>query len=427
MSSSSVTPLPGAAGVGASDTVEAAVAEIAAGRPVVVVDDPGRENECDLVFAAAHATPELLAFTVRYSSGMVCAPMAPAEVDRLALPPMAAVNEDPKGTAYTVSVDARDGGSTGISAADRARTLRVLADPASLPSSVTRPGHVFPLRAVPGGVLARAGHTEAGVELARLAGLPPVAGIAELVADDGSMLRSGALPPFLREHGLVSLTVADLAAYLRRVERQVRRVSTSRMPTAHGLFTAHGYLDEPTGKECVALVHGDVGKGCDVLVRVHSECLTGDAFGSARCDCGEQLDAAMARICRAGRGVVVYLRGHEGRGIGLLNKLRAYELQDTGADTVEANLALGLPVDDRDFAPAAQVLADLGVRSVRLLTNNPAKERALTELGVRVVARVPSATVPTTDNLGYLMAKRDLLGHDVPWLADGVGGEAARP
>lgn len=425
--SSSVTPLPGAAGVGASDTVEAAVAEIAAGRPVVVVDDPARENECDLVFAAVHATPELLGFTVRYSSGIVCAAMAPTEVDRLALPPMTAVNEDPKGTAYTVSVDARDGGTTGISAEDRARTLRVLADPESGPASVTRPGHVFPLRAEPGGVLARQGHTEAGVELARLAGLPPVAGIAELVADDGSMLRSGVLPPFLREHGLVSITVAELAAYLRRVERQVRRVSTSRMPTAHGLFTAYGYLDEPTGNECVALVHGDVDKGCDVLVRVHSECLTGDAFGSARCDCGAQLDAAMARICRAGRGVVVYMLGHEGRGIGLLSKLRAYELQDAGADTVEANLALGLPIDDRDFAPAAQVLSDLGVRSVRLLTNNPAKERALTELGVRVVARVASATVPTADNLGYLMTKRDLLGHDVPWLADDVGDEVARP
>ncbi|MBO0828002.1 MAG: GTP cyclohydrolase II [Streptosporangiales bacterium] len=400
------------------DRVGAALDRLAAGRPVVVVDDPDRENECDVVFPASLATPELVAFTVRHSSGILCAPMPGADADRLALPPMTAVSEDPKGTAFTVSVDARNGVTTGISAADRARTLRVLADTDAAAGSLTRPGHVFPLRAREGGVLARRGHTEAGVELLRLAGLPRVAGIAELVGDDGSMLRAGRLPAFLDAHDLVALTVQELAEYVRRHERQVRRVAVTRLPTVHGAFTAYGYLDEPTGIECVLLVAGDLCDGEDVLVRVHSECLTGDAFGSARCDCGAQLDSALAQVSAAGRGVVAYVRGHEGRGIGLLSKLRAYELQDAGADTVEANLRLGLPVDSRDYAPAVQALLDVGVRSVRLITNNPAKEDALRRSGVVVRGRVPSHTAPTADNLHYLRVKRDRMGHDVPWLGE---------
>lgn len=401
-----------------TDRVGAALDRLAAGRPVVVVDDPDRENECDVVFAASLATPELLAFTVRHSSGIVCAPLQDADADRLALPPMTAVSEDPKGTAFTVSVDARTGVTTGISAADRAHTLRVLADEDATASSLTRPGHVFPLRARAGGVLARRGHTEAGVDLLRLAGLPQVAAIAELVADDGTMLRSDRLAGFLHAHDLVDLTVQELADHVRRSERQVRRVAVTRLPTVHGRFTAYGYLDEPTGIECVLLVLGELGDGEDVLVRVHSECLTGDALGSARCDCGAQLDAALAQVAAAGRGVVAYVRGHEGRGIGLLSKLRAYELQDAGADTVEANLRLGLPVDSRDYAPAAQALLDVGVRSVRLITNNPAKGDALRRYGVGVRGRVPSHTAPTQDNLHYLRAKRDRLGHDVPWLGE---------
>jgi 3,4-dihydroxy 2-butanone 4-phosphate synthase/GTP cyclohydrolase II len=400
--------------------VGAALDRLAAGRPVVVADDPDRENECDVVFAASLATPELLGFAVRYSSGIVCAPMPEEAADRLALPPMTAVSEDPKRTAFTVSVDARDGVTTGISAADRARTLRVLADENATASSLTRPGHVFPLRARSGGVLARRGHTEAGIDLLRLAGLPLVAGIAELVTDGGAMLRADGSAGFLRTHDLVGLSVRELVDYLRRHERQVRRMATTRLPTAYGTFTAYGYLDEPTGVECVLLVHGDIGSGEDVLVRVHSECLTGDALGSARCDCGAQLGAAMAKVVDAGRGVVAYVRGHEGRGIGLLSKLRAYELQDAGADTVEANVRLGLPVDSRDYAPAAQALQDVGVRSVRLITNNPAKEDALEQYGIAVRERVPSHTAPTPDNLQYLRVKRDRMGHDVPWLGDAV-------
>lgn len=401
-----------------ADVVGRALDELVAGRPVVVVDDPDREDECDLVFAAAKATPELLAFIVRHSTGIVCAPMAETETQRLALPPMIAVNEDAKKTAWTVSVDARHGIGTGVSAADRAHTLRVLADPDTQPAALVRPGHVFPLAGRRGGVLARRGHTEAGVDLMRLAGLPQVAGIAELVNDDGTMMRAGQLPELVARHGLVQLTVSDIATYRRREERQVTRVSTTGLPTPHGLFTAHGYLDEATGRECVALVHGDLGAGTEVLVRVHSECLTGDAFGSARCDCGAQLDSSLAQIADAGSGVLVYVRGHEGRGIGLLSKLRAYELQDAGADTVQANLALGLPVDDRDYAAAVQVLKHLGVRSARLITNNPAKREALETYGVPVVARLSSMTQPTPANLGYLRTKRDLLGHDVPWVTD---------
>lgn len=401
-----------------TDGVRRALRELAAGRPVVVVDDPERENECDLVFAGEAATPELLAFTVRHSSGLICAPLPPERAERLALPQMVPVNEDPKRTAFTVSVDAAAGVSTGISAADRATTIRALADPDATPATFTRPGHVFPLRANPGGVLARQGHTEAGVDLARMAGLEPAAAIAELVSDDGSMLRAADLPAFLHRHDLVAVTVADIATYRRRFERQVVRTATTRLPTRHGQFVAHGYYDGATGAECIALVHGTIGDGEDVLCRVHSECFTGEALGSARCDCGAQLEDALARIVAEGRGVLVYVRGHEGRGIGLMRKLEAYGLQDAGADTVDANVALGLAVDGRDYGGAAQVLADLGVGSVRLLTNNPAKARELAACGLTVRARVASVTSPTPENLGYLRAKRDRLGHDVSWLAD---------
>jgi 3,4-dihydroxy 2-butanone 4-phosphate synthase/GTP cyclohydrolase II len=418
--------------------VERAVVDLAAGRPVLVVDDEDRENEGDLIVAAEHATAENIAFLVRHTSGVLCAPMTGADLDRLALPPMSAVNEDPKGTAYTVSVDARAGVGTGISAADRARTLRALADPRTVAADLTRPGHVFPLRAVEGGVLARRGHTEASVDLARLAGLRPAAVIGEVVADDGSMARGPQLAAFAVEHDLALLSVADLVAYVSaapadRAEHAaapsgvpvidpppaLRAEAVTQLPTRHGTFRAVGFATEdPTGSrvEHVVLVRGDLGDGEDLLARVHSECLTGDVLGSQRCDCGAQLDAALAAVAREGRGAVVYLRGHEGRGIGLVQKLRAYALQDGGRDTVDANLDLGLPVDARDYADAAAMLREVGARSVRLISNNPHKVEALERAGVPVVGRVPSATVPTQHNVGYLRTKRDRMGHDLPEL-----------
>ncbi|MFF4648684.1 bifunctional 3,4-dihydroxy-2-butanone-4-phosphate synthase/GTP cyclohydrolase II [Streptomyces sp. NPDC001380] len=405
----------------ALDTVERAIAEIAAGRAVVVVDDEDRENEGDLVFAASAATPELMAFTVRHTSGVVCVPMTGAELDRLALPPMTQVNEDRKGTAYAVSVDARDGVSTGISAADRARTVRLLAGSSTTAADLTRPGHVFPLRAVEGGVLARPGHTEAAVDLARLAGLPPAGAIAEVVNDDGTMARLPDLVPFARRHGLAIISIADLIAYLRRTESMVERAAVTGLPTEHGMFTAVGYRTAD-GTEHIALVAGGldadgrVPGGEDVLVRVHSECLTGDILASLRCDCGPQLHASLDRIAAAGRGVLLYLRGHEGRGIGLVHKLRAYQLQEAGRDTVDANLDLGLPADARDYGTAARMLADLGVRSVRLLTNNPEKITALTALGIEVAGREPLPVQAGEHNLRYLLTKRDRMGHDLPWL-----------
>ncbi|MFJ8440992.1 bifunctional 3,4-dihydroxy-2-butanone-4-phosphate synthase/GTP cyclohydrolase II [Kitasatospora griseola] len=408
----------------ALDPVERAIADIALGRAVVVVDDEDRENEGDLVFAASAATPELMAFTIRYSSGVVCAPMTGDELDRLRLPPMTQVNEDRKGTAYTVSVDAREGIDTGISAADRARTVRLLASPGTEPGDLTRPGHVFPLRAVDGGVLARSGHTEAAVDLARLAGLAPAAGIAEVVNDDGTMARLPELHAFARRHGLAIISIADLIAYRRRTELHVDRVAVTGLPTDHGEFTAVGYRGTIDGVEHLALVAGGLdadGKlpdGEDVLVRVHSECLTGDVFSSLRCDCGPQLHASLRAVAEAGRGVVLYLRGHEGRGIGLTHKLRAYQLQEQGRDTVDANLDQGLPADARDYSIGAQMLADLGVRSLTLLSNNPAKQAALTEHGLKVAARRPLPTAAGAHNLRYLRTKRDRMGHDLPWLED---------
>jgi 3,4-dihydroxy 2-butanone 4-phosphate synthase/GTP cyclohydrolase II len=400
------------------DGIERAVADIAAGRPVVVVDDEDRENEGDLVVAASKVTPELMAFMIRHTSGVVCVPMEAPELDRLKLPPMTYVNEDRKHTAYSVSVDARDGVSTGISAADRARTVRVLVDSATEPYELTRPGHVFPLRAVEGGVLQRPGHTEASVDLARLAGLTPAGVIAEIVNDDGSMARLPQLRAFADEHGLALVSIADLVAYRRRTEVLVVRVAEARLPTRHGDFRAVGFRSTVDAAEHLALVRGGLGDGADVLVRVHSECLTGDVLGSLRCDCGPQLDAALHAVAAEGRGVVVYLRGHEGRGIGLLHKVAAYGLQDGGRDTVDANLDLGLPADARDFGIGAQVLADLGVRSVRLLTNNPAKVTGMSGYGLDVVERVPLPVHLTEQNTAYLLTKRDRMGHDLPGLRD---------
>lgn len=407
----------------ALDPVERAIADIAAGRPVVVVDDENRENEGDLIIAAEKATPEIVAFMMSECRGMICAPMEAPDLDRLELPQMVERNTESMRTAFTVTVDATaaHGVSTGISAADRATTLRLLADGASVAGDFVRPGHIFPLRARPGGVLVRNGHTEAGVDLARLAGLRPAAAIVEIAGEDGTMLRLPELVPFARKHGLSIISIEDLIAYRRSSEPTVRREATTRLPTAHGEFTAYGYRSTVDGVEHIALVSGDLGDGEDVLVRVHSECLTGDVFHSLRCDCGPQLEASLQRISDEGRGVVIYLRGHEGRGIGLLSKLRAYELQEHGRDTLDANLELGLPADSRDYAAGAQMLTDLGVRSLRLMTNNPDKTAALVRHGLKVTGREPMPVKAGEHNLRYLRTKRDRMGHDLPWLDPGAG------
>ncbi len=396
------------------DSVEDAVAAIRDGRPVVVVDDEDRENEGDLIFAAQKATPELTGFMIRWTSGYICVAMPGDDLDRLGLPPMTAINEDKKGTAYAVTVDARDVKATGISAEDRARTIKVLSDSATEPWELTRPGHVVPLRAMVGGVLRRPGHTEAAVDLSRLAGLSSAGALCELVNEDGSMMRAPECRRFADEHGLVMISIADLISYIRHNEQQVERVTETKLPTEFGEFRAVGYRSRLDGVEHIALVHGDIGDGDQVLVRVHSECLTGDVFGSRRCDCGPQLQAALRRVAAEDRGVVLYMRGHEGRGIGLLHKLRAYALQDDGADTVDANLNLGLPADARDYGTGAQILADLGVRSMRLLTNNPAKRAGLEGYGLSIIERVALEIAPNSDNLAYLQTKRDRMGHDLP-------------
>jgi 3,4-dihydroxy 2-butanone 4-phosphate synthase/GTP cyclohydrolase II len=396
------------------DEVARAVKDIADGRPVIVVDDANRENEGDIVFAASKATPELLAFTIRHGRGLICVPMLGPDLDRLNVPQMTSQNQEHHGTAFTISVDARDGITTGISAADRAKTIQLLASPASGPGDLVRPGHVFPLRYAEGGVLRRRGHTEAAVDLALLAGLPPVGVVCEVIGDDGTMLRLPALREFADQHGLALISIEQLIEHRRRTERLVTRVAETVIPNAYGEWRAYGYRSDVDGAEHLALVLGDISAedGEDVLTRVHSECLTGDVFGSERCDCGAQLDAAMAKIAERGRGVVLYLRGHEGRGIGLLAKLQAYELQDAGVDTVDANLRLGLPVDAREYSVAGQLLDDLGVRSVRLLTNNPAKVEALEAHGFGVT-RVPLPPMTTAHNLRYLTTKRDRLGHQL--------------
>lgn len=391
-------------------TVEQALAALRAGRPVLVVDDADRENEGDVVLAAQTLTERWTAWAVRHTSGYLCAPVTDAAADRLGLPLMVPDNHDPLRTAYTVTVDAAVGVSTGISAADRTRTARVLADPASTAADLRRPGHLVPLRAREGGVLVRPGHTEAAVDLCRLAGLAPVGVIGELVEDDGSMTRlPGVLELGAREN-LPVLTIADLVAWRQRHDR-VDRVADTVVPTRHGAFRAVGYRDRVTGEEHLALV-SPRGVPGHPLVRVHSECLTGDVLGSQRCDCGPQLERSLERVGAEG-GLVLYLRGHEGRGVGLAEKLRAYALQDRGLDTVDAQVELGLPVDARDYVAAAGILTDLGVDGIRLLTNNPAKVDGLRSFGVDVVAVERLRTAPLPTNAGYLRTKRDRLGHDL--------------
>ncbi|MGV9415477.1 bifunctional 3,4-dihydroxy-2-butanone-4-phosphate synthase/GTP cyclohydrolase II [Nocardia sp. NPDC003693] len=414
------------------DTIERAVADIAAGKAVVVVDDEGRENEGDLIFAAEKATPELVAFMIRYTSGYICVPLTGDDCDRLGLPPMYAVNQDKHGTAYTVSVDARVGITTGISAADRAATMRVLADPQAKSDDLTRPGHVVPLRAKDGGVLRRAGHTEAAVDLSRMAGLSPAGVICEIVSqkNEGDMARTEELRIFADEHDLALISIADMIAWRRKNEKHVRRVAEAKIPTAFGDFKAIGYESEYDESEHVALVMGDIagadGKGENVLVRVHSECLTGDVFGSLRCDCGPQLNAALQLVADEGRGVVLYMRGHEGRGIGLMHKLQAYQVQDEqDLDTYDANLAIGQPADARDYGTGAQILVDLGISSMRLLTNNPDKRAGIEGYGLSITERVQMPVRANSHNLHYLRTKRDRMGHDLVGLDDLDLGETA--
>ncbi|GAA2851102.1 bifunctional 3,4-dihydroxy-2-butanone-4-phosphate synthase/GTP cyclohydrolase II [Pseudonocardia halophobica] len=391
--------------------LDEAVEAIRAGRIVVVLDDEDRENEADLIVAAEHATPDTVAFFLEHTSGFLCAALAPERVDALELPPMVTANEDPHGTAFTVSVDVRCGTTTGIGAADRAATCRALADPATRPEDLARPGHLMPLRARAGGVLARRGHTEAGVDLCRLAGVEPVALICELVTPDRlGMLRGAEAVAFAERHGLPVITIGELAARLGQ-RGGVERGGAAPIPTSAGSLTAVSFRDPAAGVEHVALVHGDLRQPGPVLCRVHSECLTGDVFGSRRCDCGPQLHTALDRIAAEGRGVLVYLRGHEGRGIGLGPKLQAYRLQDRGLDTVDANTALGQPVDARDYAAAAAILADLGVAEVALMTNNPAKVTGLEEHGIRVQRRLPVEPEPAAESLRYLSTKRERMGH----------------
>jgi 3,4-dihydroxy 2-butanone 4-phosphate synthase / GTP cyclohydrolase II len=406
-------------------SIEQALQEIADGGMVVVVDDEDRENEGDLVMAAVHATPADLAFMVRHTSGVVCVALPGERCDALDLPQMVAANTEVHRTAFTVTVDVAAGTTTGISAADRAATIRALADDRVTAEAFLRPGHVFPLRARDGGVLKRAGHTEAAVDLARLAGLPPAGVLCEVVNDDGTMARRPDLVRFAAEHGLLIITIADLVAHRRRTDRLVERIGEARVPTPWGEFRCVCYRSLIDGTEHVAFVLGDVSASGDLLVRVHSECLTGDIFRSLRCDCGPQLEAAMARVAAEGRGAVVYLRGHEGRGIGLGHKLRAYGLQDAGRDTVDANLELGVPVDSREYGIGAQILVDLGAHRLRLLTNNPAKYGGLGGYGLEIVGREPLQVVPNPENLVYLRTKKRRLGHlldgldDVPGVTDG--------
>jgi 3,4-dihydroxy 2-butanone 4-phosphate synthase/GTP cyclohydrolase II len=391
-------------------SIEEAIEEIREGRMVVVVDDPQRENEGDLVVAAQFASPEAINFMATHARGLVCLCLTEERADELGLHPMTEHNEAPLGTAFTVSIEAREGVTTGISAADRSRTIQVAINPASTPHDLVHPGHVFPLRAKPGGVLERMGQTEAAVDLARLAGLNPSGVVCEIMNDDGTMARIPDLVPYCERHGLKLITVADLVEYRRRHEKLVERGAAVRLPTELGEFTAIAFRETLTGKTHVALVKGAVDGAENVLVRVHSECLTGDVFHSLRCDCGEQLEQALKQIEAEGRGVLLYM-AQEGRGIGLLNKLRAYELQEQGLDTVEANVELGFPADARDWGIGNQILADLGLTTIRILTNNPKKLTGLDGFGLTVVEQVPIEVPPNAENARYLAAKRDKLGH----------------
>jgi 3,4-dihydroxy 2-butanone 4-phosphate synthase / GTP cyclohydrolase II len=396
--------------------IEDVIAAIGRGEIVIIVDDEDRENEGDLIMAAQFATPEKIAFIIKHTSGVIVAPLTGERCDELRLPLMVEHNTESHRTAFTISVDLIEGTSTGISASDRAATLRALADPAAGFAAFARPGHIFPLRAREGGVLKRAGHTEASVDLARLAGLEPAGIICEITKEDGSMARLPDLVEFAREHGLLLSSIAELIKYRRHNEKLVTRVGQAQVPTDWGVFTCTAYRSDLDDTEHLAFSLGEVDDGEPVLVRVHSECLTGDVFSSRRCDCGPQLHSAMSLISAEGRGVVVYLRGHEGRGIGIGHKIRAYSLQDGGLDTVDANTELGLPIDSREYGIGAQILADLGARKLRLITNNPAKYGGIEGYGLEIVERVSSDIAPTRENLKYLQTKRDRMGHllDLP-------------
>jgi 3,4-dihydroxy 2-butanone 4-phosphate synthase/GTP cyclohydrolase II len=391
--------------------VEEIIAAIGRGEMVIMVDDEDRENEGDLIFAAEAADTRKMGFVLRHSSGIICLPIEGERLDELEVPMMVARNTDVRRTAFTVSIDAAEGTTTGISAADRTRTVLAVLDPDTRPEDLARPGHMYPLRYDPGGVLKRAGHTETGVDLARLAGMYPAAVLAEVMNDDGTVAKLPDLERFAEEHGLLIGTIADLIAYRRQREKLVERIVEARIPTVYGSFQAFGYRSLVDHRQHMALVFGEIGDGEGVLTRVHSECLTGDVFGSLRCDCGDQLDQALARVSEAGRGVVLYIRGHEGRGIGLLHKLAAYNLQDEGMDTVDANVNLGLPVDARDYGVGAQILYDLGVRSMRLLTNNPKKRAGIEGYGLSIIEQVPLSVNPNDENRGYLETKASRLGH----------------
>jgi 3,4-dihydroxy 2-butanone 4-phosphate synthase / GTP cyclohydrolase II len=400
-------------------SIEDAVAEIGRGGIVVVVDDEDRENEGDLIMAAEAATPEKIAFFVKHTSGLICAPITNERADDLDLPLMVAQNTESQRTAFTVTVDYRHGTTTGISAGDRAATIRSLIDPTIRPGDLARPGHIHVLRAREGGVLKRAGHTEAAVDLARMAGLYPAGVLCELVTEDGmGMARLPELERFAERHDLPLISIADIIRYRRQREKLVRRVAEARLPTEWGEFTCFAYQSVLDHETHLAFVMGAPQGEDNVLVRVHSECLTGDVFGSMRCDCGHQLHAAMAKIAQAGLGVVVYLRGHEGRGIGITHKLQAYKLQDDGRDTVDANLELGLPIDSREYGIGAQILVDLGITTMRLMTNNPAKRGGLEGFGLEIVDRVALESVPNPENIRYLITKRERMGHLLEGLDD---------